>query len=244
MAEHKPIYPWSLYEAIRLKEKDEWRISHAENCECARAIEKAIRENYKDNSLSNCIKPLIEAYGYDRVNWVLANTVQQNHGDDRYSADNKRWARTFRIPIDSYNKTFAVKSHPGLVDLMIGQSRKAWQDLGLYAYDHCESESEGKLDYTRKVLVIDPRIFDDKFKTPEDQLFFATHGNGCRPQASGRKIYGFFLKDGEQTIYSRSEVLGILKDEYLPDWAREKLDELYPPDEGETESQGITMGGI
>lgn len=244
MSEHKPIYEWSLYEAIRLNEKDDWRISHAENCECARDIEKAIRENYKDNSLSDCIKPLIDAYGYDRVNWVLANTVQQTHSDDRYSADNKRWARTFRIPIDGHNKTFAVKSHPGLVNLMIGQARNAWQALGLYNYEHCESETAGTPDYTRKVLVIDPRIFDDKFKTPEDQLFFATHGNGCRPQASGRKIYGFFLKDGEKTIYSRSEVLGVLKDEYLPDWAREKLDELYPSDEGEPEVQGITMGGI
>ena len=29
MSEHKPIYEWSLYEAIRLNEKDDWRISHA-----------------------------------------------------------------------------------------------------------------------------------------------------------------------------------------------------------------------
>lgn len=244
MAEHKPIYPWSLDEARRMNERDEWRESHAVNCECARAIEKAIGQNYKDNCLGDCIKPLIDEFGYDRVNWVLANTVQQNHSDGRYSEDNKRWARTFRIPIDGHNKTFAVNSHAGLVDLMIGQARKAWQDLGLYNYSHCESESEGKLDYTHKVLVIDPRIFDDKYKTPEDQLFFATHGNGCRPQASGRKIYGFFLKDGEQTIYSRSEVIGILKDEHLPDWARDKIAERYPPDEGETESQGITMGGM
>lgn len=242
MPEHKPIYEWSLSEARRLNERDEWRESHTINCECARAIEKAIGENYKDNCLGDCIKPLIDEYGYDRVNWVLANTVQQNRNDGRYSEDNKRWSRTFRIPIDGHNKSFTVNSHPGLVDLVIGQARRAWQDLGLLDYSHCESESDGQLDYTRKVLVIDPRIFDDKYKTPEDQLFFATHGNGCRPQASGRKIYGFFLKDGEQTIYSRTEVIGILKDEHLPDWARDKIAERYPPDEDESES--MTIGGI
>lgn len=244
MSEHTPLYEWSLDEARRLNERDEWRASYNANCECARDIEQAIRDNYKDNTLGECAKPLIAKYGYDRVNWVLANTVRRNHSDGRYSEDNKRWSRTFRIPTEGYCKDYAVSSHPGLVDLVIGQARRAWQALGLYDYSHCESESEGRLDYTQKVLVIDPRIFDDKYKTPEDQLFYATGGNGCRPNASGRKINGFFLRDGEQTIYSRMEVVGLLKDEHLPDWARDKIAERYPPDEGETESEGITMGGM
>ena len=59
------------------------------NCDCARAIERAISENYKDNHLGECAKSVIDLYGFERVNWVLKNTVQRNMEDGRYSAENK-----------------------------------------------------------------------------------------------------------------------------------------------------------
>lgn len=97
MQNYKPLYLWSLEEAIRNNEKDLWRESYKENCDCARTIEKAITDayNYEKSCLTACAKPVIEQYGFDRVNWVLANTVQQKmrmagshrkirHGQDRY----------------------------------------------------------------------------------------------------------------------------------------------------------------
>ena len=48
MAKELP-YQYSLKYAVKYGEKDEWRESHKKNCECARAIEQAINENYKDN---------------------------------------------------------------------------------------------------------------------------------------------------------------------------------------------------
>ena len=91
-------------------------------------------------------------------------------------------------------------------------------------------------------MVIDPAIFTDEYKTPDDQLFLAEGGFGCQPNARGRKVFGQFLKDGEQTHYQRSDIIGVLKDEYLPQWAQEKLAELTAPDE--EPSEGMTMGGI
>ena len=92
------------------------------------------------------------------------------------------------------------------------------------------------------MVVINPYIFKDEYKTPEDQLFLAESGFGCRPDSRGRKVFGQFLKDGEKTHYQRSDIVGILKDEYLPEWAKEKLDELTPLNEDE--SEGMTMGGM
>ena len=43
MSEHKSLYIYSLSEAVRSNEKDLWRESYKENCDCARAIEKTIR---------------------------------------------------------------------------------------------------------------------------------------------------------------------------------------------------------
>ena len=240
--EHKPLYPYSLEEALRNDERGLWRESYKENCDCARTIEKAISKNYDGARLNDCIGPVIEQYGFNRVNWVLANTVQHHREDGRFSEDNKRWARSFRIPNDDVRWHFSVESHPGLTNLVINEARRAWQELGLFDHTHCLSEKDGELDYTSKVVVINPYIFKDEYKTPEDQLFLAESGCGCCPDSRGGKVFGQFLKDGEKTHYQRSDIVGILKDENLPEWAREKLDELARLNEDE--SEGMTMGGM
>lgn len=148
MSEHKSLYIYSLSESVRNNEKDLWRESYKENCDCARAIEKAIAENYRNNVLNDCAQPIIEKYGFNRVNWVLANTVLQNKEDGRFSEDNKRWARAFHIPREDVNWHFSVESHPGLTNLLIGQARNAWQGLGLFDRTHCISEKDSETDYT------------------------------------------------------------------------------------------------
>ena len=76
MAKHVSVYQWSLKEAQKLGEVDLWRESYKENCTCARAIEQAIDDNYADNRLNtDAAKDIIERFGYNRVNWVLANTI-------------------------------------------------------------------------------------------------------------------------------------------------------------------------
>lgn len=233
MSEHKPLYIWSLDYAVRSNERDLWRESYRENCDCARAIERAINENYRDNCLNDCIQPIIERYGFDRVNWVLANTIQEKQDDGRFSQENKAWAKGFYIPQDDVRWHFCVEAHPGLTNIFTNQARRAWQALGLFDASHCESEKDGQLDYEGKVLVLKGNVLKDRYKTPEDQLFLADGGFGCRPNSRGRKVFGKFLKDGEDTHFYREDFAGILKDEYLPDWAREKLNELQTPEESE-----------
>lgn len=223
MAEHKSLYIYSLSQAVRSNEKDLWRESYKENCDCARAIEKAINENYRDNVLNDCAQPIIEQYGFNRVNWVLANTVKQNKEDGRLSEDNKKWAREFHIPIEDVNWHFSVGSHPGLTSLFINQGRNAWQALGLFDRTHCISGKDSEADYTNKVLILDPSVLKDKYKTPDDQLFLAKGGFGCHPNSRGRKVFGQFLKDGEETHFYREDFIGEIDEKHLPDWSKEKL---------------------
>lgn len=68
--------------------------------------------------------------------YVLANTIQQQDWDGRYSPDNKRWAKTIVIPEDKdpwggdRNIEFVVQgAHPGLVDLFTSQARKEVAEL-------------------------------------------------------------------------------------------------------------------
>ena len=133
---------------------------------------------------------------------------------------------------------FCVESHPGLTDLFINQTREAWQKLGLFDASHCSEDN----DYAGKLLILKPSVLKDEFKASDYQLIYAESGFGCSPTASGRKVFGKFLKDGENTSFNRSDFLGVIKDECIPEWAAEKLAELEPPDEDE--SEGITMGGM
>jgi len=89
-------------------------------------------------------------------------------------------------------------------------------------------------------LVLNPSVLKDECKTPRDQLFYATHGNGCRPDSLGTKVFGFHVADGEKTYYCRTEFISAMKEELNPDWAKENIQQ-YSEQENDID---ITMKGI
>lgn len=102
-SEHKPLYPYSLEEAVRNNEKALWRESYRENCTCANAIDRLITENYDGRYLGQGLaQQAIEQYGFDRVNFVLANTVNHYKDDGRISRENKDWAEKWYIGRKAY----------------------------------------------------------------------------------------------------------------------------------------------
>ena len=223
-----PLYTSSRAEAAEWGENDLWLDSYKENCICARAIELAIRQNYKDNSLaSDCAKKVIEEHGFDRVNWVLANTIQRAGADGRYTEENREWARNFHIPNDweRFRDTFALMSHPGLVNVFTNQARREWDSLKLFTREHVYDESRAGIDYTGKIVAVRADVLKDDCKTPENQLLYATGGFGCKPDTLGTKVYGRYLKDGGKDCFRRSEILGVVKLNLLPEWAQEKFAE-------------------
>ena len=93
MENKPPIYPYSVKEARERGELDAWRESFRENCTCAGGIEISIRENFEGMYLKDgAVSKIIEQFGYKRVAYVLANTVQELSYDGRFSSANKDWA--------------------------------------------------------------------------------------------------------------------------------------------------------
>ena len=237
MSEHKSLYKWPLSDAKRMGEGKWWQESYNENCLCARAIESAISDNYADNCLNTDVaKEIIETYGFDRVNYVLANTVQRSSLDGRFDAENKEWADSFYIPNEDARKNFTVKSHPGLTNLFINRIRKEWDAIGLFNRSHC-TENEY---YEDKLLVMKPSTLKDQYKTPDYQLFFATSGFGCDPHKIGTQVTGYFLKDGELVHFRRDDFIGEIKLECIPEWAKAELKNYIEPEE----DTGIKMEGV
>ena len=239
------LYRNSRAEAGRLGEEQRHEDSFRLNVQCARAIEQAIRGHFNeaDESLKDgCAQSVLEQYGFRRVNFVLANSLQEfkksvcNHlvSDETY-----RWGKGMFIPSDGkYNRYYAVDTAAVLLESFIGQARDAYQALGLFGPEHCIESKDG-LDYTGKVLVLRPDVLKESCWSPENCLWEAYAGFGCSPTSSGRAVYATCLGDGERARWNRTDFTGILKDEFLPDWAREKLEELHAP-----KQDGPSMGGM
>lgn len=219
------FYRNSRNEAIRLKGLDEWRESHQENIRCRDAIDKMVSEQYSGNILPDkIIKAACQEFGIDRVGWVLANTVIENDYDGRYRPDTKQWAKNaFYMPNDKQNKEFELRSHPELINGMIGQYRTYLsEELGILTKDACLSNSD-KSDYENQLLIMNSDALAEPYKRGEYQYFYAKNGFGCSPTAIGRKVFGFFVSDGEKAQFERADFLGIAEPEQVPDWVNENL---------------------
>ena len=71
-------YPYSAAEARKRNELSLWWESHKANIACRNAIEDAIRQNFDGMNLqTDCLKAVLDEYGYKRTAWVLANTLHE-----------------------------------------------------------------------------------------------------------------------------------------------------------------------
>lgn len=140
---NKKVYTSSFETAVQNGETELFHVSGELNRKCVMAIDEAIRAcNYEmyRYKFSDAVKPVVDQFGFDRVNYVLAATVQHNENDGRYSRDNKRWAREFAVPHERYTQ-FVFDTHPTVIDGFIGSVRKAHvemlaQEVGQYEKSH------------------------------------------------------------------------------------------------------------
>jgi|GEM_PF-528247 len=221
-----PIWPYSLAEALRNGGQGLWQASHRENVLCAGAIDQAIAAHFDGSHLNReAIEEVVRQFGFPRVNFVLANTVRQLN-DGCFSENNKKWAGSLYLPADEFQgmnlrADYVVRSHPDVVDDFISLARQIYQERGLFDAGHCRSLS-GE-DLRGQVAVLNLATLKQDYQAPEFQIFLPDDGFGCSPAASGRRVFGIFLKDGVRGSFYRQDFIGLLKDEHMPEWAKEKL---------------------
>ena len=236
------LYPYSKAEAGRRGELDRWEESFRANVSCAREIEAAIRgySNVDGILQPGAAQSILNQWGFKRTNFVLANTLQQlGPIKDRLSEANRNWQRGAYIPQDGTNRYFAVDTALICMDQFISQVRDAYKQLELLGPEHCESGSYEKLDYEGRVLVLAPDTLKESYWNQRNQLWLAHDGFGCTPGAIGRSIRCTCLGDGEETRWNRTDFIGVLKEECLPQWAAEALSKLT-----EGKEQSHTQGGM
>ncbi len=74
----------------------QYNLSYQANSACKEAIEQTISAHYAENRLDTeaAVKDVLEKFGMERVQFILANTIQRKNYDGRISQDNKAWAKS------------------------------------------------------------------------------------------------------------------------------------------------------
>jgi len=250
MAEFPYLCPWTHGEAVIQHEEELWDASFRENVCCARAIEEVLRENDVPDDPAylppDCIASVLEKYGFKRVNFVLAHTVAETEENSALqhliSDDVREWAKAQAVVTDhTYGRYYEVNTAIVLLNQLVRQTQEAYQALGLFGREQC-SAGMYDCDVTDKVLVMKPDTLKEEYWSQQNQLWLATGGFGCDPKASGRAIYAHCLADGEEVRWNREDFVGVLDDQNLPAWAREKLEELRAPKQTESPAMsGMAM---
>lgn len=91
-----------------------------------------------------------------------------------------------------------------------------------FTAEDCIPDSQTE-QYVGRLIVIRAEILQRDKRTADYQLCRATGGNGCNPKARGQSVYAVAIYDGRKVRYDRADVLGIIKPERIPDWAKARI---------------------
>ena len=123
-----PVYNQSFAYAYEHGETEQCLASKRANIACKEAIENAIASHYGDNRFraKEAVQEVAKQFSYERMFYVLANTVQAMDGDGRISRNNKNWAQTIPVTFENQKRdtSFLItRSHAGLLNMFVETAR-------------------------------------------------------------------------------------------------------------------------
>ena len=126
---YPPVYKGTLEQAMGERDVDAYLDSRKLNLDCKKAIEDVIRENFDGLHLKqDAAKEVVERFGEERMNFVMANTIRELSHDGRFSRQNKDWAEHIEVPENisrgrNLNLDYVIESHPAVLDGFIDMAR-------------------------------------------------------------------------------------------------------------------------
>jgi len=127
----KLVYPYPPQEATERGERSLYFEHRDRHNECASAIAAAISGSYYKThhyNLDIAAMTVIQQYGFQRVNAVLARVIQRADYDGRYSKANKQWAREYPMPEKAFEHVY-MNDHPVLIDSFADRVRELYAEL-------------------------------------------------------------------------------------------------------------------
>lgn len=79
-------------------------------------------------------------------------------------------------------------------------------------------------DLNGKIVVIKPEVLRPEYRRATSQLQLCTGGFGASPNSRGTACYCTQLYSGKTSCFERSDILGVIAPENLPQWAKHGLE--------------------
>ena len=139
--EKPEVYRQNASYAREHGEIERWRESKAENVACRDAIDKAVAENYDGAHLKaeEILNFVVSDFGRERVEHVLAATIQEKIHDGRFSNANKEWVKN--VPMVAGDKCYMVsdRTHSVLLDALAKAFRENYPERKLSVIEQLKS---------------------------------------------------------------------------------------------------------
>ena len=111
-------------------EIEKWRESKSANIACRDAIDETVAKNYDGAHLNTekILNSVVSSFGRERVELVLAATIQEKIHDGRFSNANKEWAKN--VPMVAGDKCYMVsdRTHSVLLDALTKAFRENYPE--------------------------------------------------------------------------------------------------------------------
>ena len=123
----QPIYPNTRSEAMARGEVFEWMASRDRTLTCAGAFEKGATNAYNDGKLSAFLKEWTNTYGKGRCMSVLACTMAQRGGDERFYLPARQAAGRFAAlqkQMGGHTDVYAVDNHSCVINAAMEELAK------------------------------------------------------------------------------------------------------------------------
>lgn len=137
------------------------------------------------------------------------------------------WA-TEAIGTDDYLEAMQIflDRVQGQVEMARAEQDKYKFDMTPFTADDCIPDNKGK-SIVGKVVVINAEPKRYEYQHSAYQLILADGGNGATG-GRGQAVFGTCLATGERGRWERYDVLGEIKPERMPDWAKEAFAKIEP----------------
>ena len=113
------------------------------------------------------------------------------------------------------------------IELVREEQSKFPFDKTPFTIEHCIPDNKGK-SIVGKVVVINAEPKRYEYQHSAYQLVLADGGNGATG-GRGQAVFGTCLATGEHGRWERYDVLGEIKPDCMPDWAKEAVRKIEPP---------------
>ncbi len=106
-----------------------------------------------------------------------------------------------------------------------GEQEKFSFDMTPFTLADCIPDNRSE-NITGKVIVIDPKVNRYEYRHSACQLVLAEGGFGADGGQRGQAVFGIGLADGKLAEWNRCDILGELRPERTPEWAKEALEHI------------------